>query len=97
MKGVGPIKPVTPLRLFRSAHEAAQPASNVLRSPKRTVIEAHRSTAFLSHSIDNPESSFSPPLPFRFVFCYHAATRTGQPSPIIPHVGSVLVCGFLWG
>ena len=30
-------------------------------------------------------------------FCYLAATRTGQSSHISPHVGSVLVCGFLWG
>ncbi|HET6646519.1 MAG TPA: hypothetical protein VFH01_04270 [Pyrinomonadaceae bacterium] len=30
-------------------------------------------------------------------FCYHAATRTGQLSPIYPHVGSMLVCGFSWG
>jgi hypothetical protein len=29
--------------------------------------------------------------------CYHAATRTGQNSPISPHVGGILVCGFLWG
>jgi hypothetical protein len=28
--------------------------------------------------------------------CYHAATRTGQPSAILAHVRALLVCGFLW-
>ena len=32
-----------------------------------------------------------------FLFCYHAATRTGQISPIYLHSGSILNCGFLWG
>jgi len=30
-------------------------------------------------------------------FCYHAATRTGQFSPILPRVRSRLCYGFLWG
>jgi len=29
--------------------------------------------------------------------CDHAATRTGQTSPIWPHFVSILFCGFLWG
>jgi hypothetical protein len=29
--------------------------------------------------------------------CYHVATRTGQTSPIRPHISSTLFCGFLWG
>ena len=36
------------------------------------------------------------PLPSLFS-CYHAATRTGQTSPIRAHVESILCCGFLWG
>lgn len=31
------------------------------------------------------------------LFCYHVATRTGQTGPILPHVGGVLLCGFLLG
>jgi len=31
------------------------------------------------------------------VVCYHSATRTGQTSPIRPHVESILCCGWLWG
>jgi transposase InsO family protein len=31
------------------------------------------------------------------LICYHAAIRTGQTSPIRPHVESILSCGFLWG
>ena len=27
------------------------------------------------------------------VVCYHSATRTGQTSPIRPHVESILCCG----
>jgi hypothetical protein len=30
--------------------------------------------------------------PFLFSFCYHAATRTGQISPICAHLVSILVC-----
>jgi hypothetical protein len=29
--------------------------------------------------------------------CYPAATRTRQIIPFSPHVGGVLICGFLWG
>jgi len=28
---------------------------------------------------------------------YVTATRTGQTSPICPHLGDTLSCGFLWG
>jgi hypothetical protein len=31
------------------------------------------------------------------LFCYHAATRTGQTDPILPHVGGVLLCCFFRG
>jgi hypothetical protein len=34
---------------------------------------------------------------FFICICYHAATRTGQITPICPHFKSILVCGFLWG
>jgi len=33
----------------------------------------------------------------RVLICYHAATRTGQTSPICTHVRSRLTYGFLWG
>jgi hypothetical protein len=32
----------------------------------------------------------------RIRICYHAASRTGQTSPIRPYVRSNLSCGFLW-
>jgi hypothetical protein len=31
------------------------------------------------------------------VICYHAATRTGQTSPISPHFTVSLLCCLLWG
>jgi len=38
--------------------------------------------------------------PFRStkpLFCYHAASRTGQNSQILTYVGKILLCGFLLG
>ena len=35
-------------------------------------------------------------LPELILTCYLTATRTGQTSPIRPHVRSILCCGFLW-
>ena len=34
---------------------------------------------------------------FYLFICYHAATRTGQLSPICTHFDVSLVCCFLWG
>ena len=34
--------------------------------------------------------------PFVILICYHAATRTGQISPICRHLGGIMNCGFLW-